>query len=335
MTTKYQPFLRPLLVIFLFISTSLNAQTSLIHCDSEITKAVQDKMKTFQSIYEALDTKSGGIREQNQSLYLSGTNGKAVIIQHGFIASPFEVMSAVQYLHDKGYSVYAPLLFGFGSSAKVANSITRQDWKNDFSENISILRKCYEKITLIGFSIGATLALDYAYQHSKEVESLILISPYYDVSDKMLESLNRYANLFTDEISVKFLYGVSRNNDLNAIINNPQFYNQKFPLNSSSQAIELGKQIQSDYLNSTEYNKQQLSLPNLTIFSESDKTIKQSLVAKIPASLFNQSVVHPIGQSFQVPHQVLLPDSNPLLKNILEIISSFMTQEHDKCCGAY
>lgn len=316
------------LFILLVISTSLKAQTGRIQCDGEIASVVQDKMKTFNSIYEALDAKSGGLKEQNQSLYLSGTNGKAVIIQHGFLASPFEVMSLVHHLHDKGYSVYAPLLFGFGSSAKVANSITRYDWKNDFSENISILRKCYEKITLIGFSIGASLALDYAYQHSVEVEALILISPYYDVSNKMMELLNHYANLFTDEVSIKFLYGVSHNNDLNAIMNNPQFYNQKFPLSASSQAIELGKQIQAYDLSSIsmESNNQRVSLPNLTIFSESDKTIKQSLVAKIPDSLFDKAVVYPIAQSFHVPHQVLLSDTNPLLKNILEKISAFMAQ---------
>jgi len=315
------------LLFAIYVSISAQAIVNSV-CDNQISVKIQKKMKTFKVIYNTFDSQYGKIKIQNESVYLPGTNGKAMIIQHGFMGSPFEVLSVVNYFNLLGYSVYAPLLFGFGSTAKVANSISRQNWRNDFSENVIIIKECYKKVTLIGFSIGATLASDYAYKNASEINNIVLISPFFGLNFKNLKIINRELLLFTNEISVKSVYMLSSNTALKAFINYPQFYNQSFPLKSVNEVIKLGKQMQNLYNNTIENNQNSINIPCFTITSQDDKTINLNLASKLPNALFRSSEMLQILKYHHVPHQILLPEYNPFLKEILKVISFFIEEKN-------
>ena len=45
-------------------------------------------------------------------LYLDGTNGKAVLIQHGYSGYPTEMYDLARRIHAEGYTVVVPRLPG-------------------------------------------------------------------------------------------------------------------------------------------------------------------------------------------------------------------------------
>ena len=49
-------------------------------------------------------------------LFLEGTNGKAVLVQHGFNGYPTEMYGLAHRLHDEGYTVVVPRLPGHATS---------------------------------------------------------------------------------------------------------------------------------------------------------------------------------------------------------------------------
>lgn len=290
-------------------------------CDLEIEKKIQFKSGIIKEKYKSIDSKYGILKAKNASLFLSGKNGKAVMLQHGFIASPFEVLKLATHLNDLGYTVYAPLLFGFGSSGAVANSVSYKIWVKDFEENMGILKQCYSKVNLIGFSLGASLSLYYSLNHPEDVASIVLLSPFYEFSQTFLTKIAQLATVFTSQISIRNLYSLSGVPDLKPIIKYPLYYNSTFPLYASQEVVELGKVIQIQYSQIKKRSSDPLNIPNLTIVSQSDKTINLSYAIQFPKVLFKQSQQKVYDSSLHIPHQITLPDFNSKFDDLTNKIS--------------
>jgi pimeloyl-ACP methyl ester carboxylesterase len=301
--------------------------TNASACDADIVTAVQAKMQKFETIYHDIDGRTSKLKPGNESVFMPGSNGRAILLQHGFMASPFEVQSLANHLHGLGFSVYSPLLYGFGSSPKVANKITGDEWHLDFAENFEILKKCYNKIGIIGFSIGANLSLQFTLDHAPIVQSLALISPYYGLNNPFFEDISGISILVPEEISPQVIYDVSGADDLKAIVKFPDFYNTSIPVTAAREVVELGHQIK---LRKGQQNfvggDGNLNIPNLTIFSEHDATIDIRLARELPEVFFKTHQITEIPVGKKVPHQVLLPDLNSHLSDILTQIGTFESQ---------
>ncbi len=59
----------------------------------------------------------------NQPFYFQGTNGKAVLLIHGWSSVPYEVRRLGVYLYENGYTVSGPLLSGHGTVPKDLENI--------------------------------------------------------------------------------------------------------------------------------------------------------------------------------------------------------------------
>ncbi|RPH38721.1 MAG: alpha/beta hydrolase, partial [Burkholderiales bacterium] len=59
-------------------------------------------------------------------LWEAGSVG--VFLSHGYTATTAEVRLFAKRLHEKGYSVAAPLLAGHGTRPEDLNRVTWQDW---------------------------------------------------------------------------------------------------------------------------------------------------------------------------------------------------------------
>ena len=82
----------------------------------------------------------------------------AILIIHGFAASPIEQKPLAEYLKDD-YDIYAPILPGHKTNIL---DFSKQKYKNwlSFSEKIyEELLKEYSKVVLLGFSMGGTICL--------------------------------------------------------------------------------------------------------------------------------------------------------------------------------
>lgn len=99
-----------------------------------------------------------------------------VLLVHGFMAAPEEVREWAEFLHSKGYTVYAPRLAGHGTSAVDLSKRRFDEWMDSVDRGAAILKTCCEKIVIGGFSTGAGLALYQAILKPNDFHAVISIS---------------------------------------------------------------------------------------------------------------------------------------------------------------
>jgi len=144
---------------------------------------VKKILKTFRGVLFA-DPKLLYKEERhlvNQPFYFKGTNGKAVLLIHGWMSTPYEVRRLGKYLNENGYTVYAPQLKGHGTVPKDLEKVRWTDWLEDLERACVFLRQQeVGKIYLAGTSIGANLAAVLAAQ-KKEIAGIILMAMPYRI----------------------------------------------------------------------------------------------------------------------------------------------------------
>jgi esterase/lipase/1-acyl-sn-glycerol-3-phosphate acyltransferase len=83
-----------------------------------------------------------------------------ILLIHGYMAAPEEMKAFAQYLHQNGFTVYAPRLKGHGTSPEDLAGTKFEQWIESVEEAFVVLRHSCEKVIVGGFSTGAGLALD-------------------------------------------------------------------------------------------------------------------------------------------------------------------------------
>lgn len=93
------------------------------------------------------------------SFFLPG-NSAAILFIHGFGASPSEVYPVAAAVHElEGCTVKGPLLPGHGTRPEELNRTVWTDWYETVEQEIKNLQQVYNKVILVGLSMGGLLAL--------------------------------------------------------------------------------------------------------------------------------------------------------------------------------
>lgn len=301
-------------------------------CLTRLEDTIQQEQLQQQMQYLQVDPHQGAIRPGNEALLLKGTNTRAHLVLHGFAASPFEVKALAEKLHKQGATVYAPLLFGFGSSAKVANSATYHDWRRQIRHSLELLSLCFDDVSLSGFSTGGTLVTEFLlgspdltedgiFQGRLKVSSAALFSPYLKTHNAMMNLLNSLMGQFTDSVSVASLYTWSANKDLQAMVNFPDFYNRDLPLKAAEQVMELGKVTRE--IKRTRPSK----VPLFVAWSFADQTIDPWILEKFYGRRFESWVKNAFSRELEFPHQILLLSANPWTNWLVDRAVLFLNGE--------
>jgi pimeloyl-ACP methyl ester carboxylesterase len=124
--------------------------------------------------------------------YVSQGNGTPVILIHGMAASLHDWDDLTQVLTANGYSTYAVDLLGHGDSPKLESRAYQMDWifEHFFAWMKSL--RLTEPAILIGHSMGAHVALEYARRVSAWTRGLILVAPFYSRSQLPFVLRNAY-----------------------------------------------------------------------------------------------------------------------------------------------
>lgn len=106
-------------------------------------------------------------------------NNTAILCIHGFMGHPGEYKRLSELFNSLGYDTYTITLSGHqGTKLKGA---TRKDWQQDCVDNIEFLKsKGYEKIILVGHSMGGVLASIMSTEYKDYVSKLILIDVAFE-----------------------------------------------------------------------------------------------------------------------------------------------------------
>jgi len=135
-----------------------------------------------------LDTKSIMYRsmvvgDDQKVNYVQQGEGEPVVLVHGLTASLHDWDDLLPELAASGYAGYALDLLGHGESVKPrsVHDYTVENTFTHFSNWIDSLH-LREPMTLIGHSLGGGLSLLYALRHPERVRALVLINPFYDLT---------------------------------------------------------------------------------------------------------------------------------------------------------
>ncbi|WP_028862256.1 alpha/beta fold hydrolase [Psychromonas aquimarina] len=175
-----------------------------------------ERMRSF----EQNRTKS---REAGKPRHLKGDADKlGIVLAHGFLASPGEMIELGGYLNQLGYGVYLVRLTGHGTHPKELDTATLKSWLESFKRGYAVLSHYHSKVVLSGFSAGALLAILKSCGDIEKVAGVIAInpalnlrqksaqfSPLLDSWNKMMESIS-----FTDG-ALKFVDNDSESPDCN------------------------------------------------------------------------------------------------------------------------
>jgi pimeloyl-ACP methyl ester carboxylesterase len=108
--------------------------------------------------------------------------GTPVILIHGLAASLHDWDVLIPELTLHGYSAYALDILGHGDSPKPNSRAYQMDWMFEHFMNWTRSLHLTEPAIVIGHSLGGYLALEYARRVSAWTRGLILVNPFYSLS---------------------------------------------------------------------------------------------------------------------------------------------------------
>lgn len=193
-----------------------------------------------------------------ESFLLSGTSSKGVLLLHGFTSSAAEMRLLGNFLHEKGYTVYAPLLPGHGTTPEDLQKKSYQDFIGEAMEGYRKLEEIenVKEIYLAGQSMGGLLALYLAEKGYGEKLAVLAAPVWIQQSLGEWAWVLQYVKPFTERrkkpmrINGKLVYrGYSR-----------------MPLSTLASMLKLRREVIN--------NLKEITKPLLLIYSRAEHTVK-------------------------------------------------------------
>jgi carboxylesterase len=139
----------------------------------------------------------------NQPFFFEGTNGKGVMLVHGWTSTPYEVRRLGKYLNENGYTVLGIQLSGHGTVPRDLENVSWQDWIQDIKKGYAKLKETCPKVFIAGTSIGASLTMIFA-KEKPEISGLVLMATPYKIKFEKLVELWGEINILFKRYNRKF-----------------------------------------------------------------------------------------------------------------------------------
>ncbi len=99
-----------------------------------------------------------------------------VVLIHGFLASPSEVLGLGEALQSAGFNVIGVRLKGHGTSPWDLRASDHEAWRYSVYQGLRLMRLICTEIHVVGFSTGGLLGLDLAAAHPESVKRVVAIN---------------------------------------------------------------------------------------------------------------------------------------------------------------
>jgi carboxylesterase len=201
-----------------------------------------------------------------EEYFLSGKK-EACLLIHGFTSTPAELREMGEKLHEGGYTVWGIKLAGHGTKIEDMEKSTYKDWIKSAVSGYKKLKENYEKVYVIGHSMGSLLALYLAENY--EVDKLLTLSPPLIVTNKSAKFAfaAKYFIRYSEwepkprpHEEMKYLLGYS-----------------KVPIRSVHELNKLTKVVRN--------HLKRISSPLLIIHSHKDQTVNEKSVELLYSSV--------------------------------------------------
>ena len=135
-------------------------------------------------------------------LLIHREDAPGVLLIHGFIASPPELLDYGEHLYKQGFNVLGMRLSGHGTSPYDLNTRSWEDWYASVKRNFEILSALSSGVFLLGFSTGGSLGLLLASEQPAALRGMASVCSAVKLQDKklyfapFLDRANRVAKVF-------------------------------------------------------------------------------------------------------------------------------------------
>ncbi|WP_251132439.1 MULTISPECIES: carboxylesterase [unclassified Exiguobacterium] len=121
---------------------------------------------------------------------------RAVLLLHSFTSNPNDMKPLGRYLQQNQYSCYTPVLSGHSLPAEDLLTYGPADWWQDVRDAYQLLQdKGFEKIAVVGLSLGGVLALKLGQE--LQVNGVVTLSvPMYKKAGSLQKRLLYYARRY-------------------------------------------------------------------------------------------------------------------------------------------
>ncbi|MCK5546365.1 MAG: alpha/beta fold hydrolase, partial [Rhodospirillaceae bacterium] len=135
--------------------------------------------------FDGINKKETATEDAEPYLLLPKTKCKTgVLLLHGLLATPAELRKFGDDLCKQGYAVMGVRIAGHGTSPHDLAGLSWNDWLASVARGHKILSAFCERIVIIGFSTGATLALAFAAGNPENLVGVAAVSPAIKLRDK-------------------------------------------------------------------------------------------------------------------------------------------------------
>ena len=137
-----------------------------------------------QAVAARLTLGPDGIVVGASPIDLPAADRAGVLLLHGFGDTPQTLGYLATYLHAQGWGVHAPLLPGHGRTLSAFAGSGKADWLGEAREALAQMRTRYERVSVVGLSMGGSLATILAAE-SPDIQAVVLLAPYLSMPTRL------------------------------------------------------------------------------------------------------------------------------------------------------
>ncbi len=207
-----------------------------------------------------------GILVGAESITIDRGRDRACLLLHGWVSAPADFGHLPGDLDEAGWDVYAPLHVGHGTHPGDLQGVTAQDLLAAPRAHYRELRGRYDRVALLGFSMGSTISIIMAADEEVSPDAVVMISPYFGVTHKWYYIL---PPRLWHTISSPFIRYVVRPTYMTKV-NRPEgrdevFTYAAFPSSAATALFDLGRTAVKE----TDLSK--VTAPALMVYSAGDE----------------------------------------------------------------
>ena len=183
------------------VETVPDKDISSFMLDDELRSYQWGKDKYKGREFAAINNKETASKSGEPYILLPKSESKiGVLLVHGLLASPAELRDYGDALCKEGFAVMGVRLAGHGTSPHDLASQPWPEWLSSVRRSHKILSAFCERVVIVGFSTGATLALAFAAENPEKLGGICAVSPAIGLRNKksslipILNAVNRVAS---------------------------------------------------------------------------------------------------------------------------------------------
>jgi len=203
---------------------NLSAQQYALHrFDDQLLALEWDRKQFDKQQHREINAQQVASADANWFFLKSAQeSASAVLLIHGFLASPAEMRNLGERLHAQGHHVLGVRLKGHGTSPWDLRSRNWQDWLASVTRGYNIIKAFSQSVHIVGFSTGGILGLLHASIHSgSKIKTVSCISAPIDFRNKnmifvpLLHHANKIVRWVTSEGLMPFRHNESEHPEVN------------------------------------------------------------------------------------------------------------------------